>query len=167
MKGLVFNVLEEVVIQERGAEAWDDLPDSAGLDGDYISLGSYDDAEFMALVEAASARLTMPSQDVLRWFGQHAIKPLAKRYRASSHGTRTREPFLTLNDIIHPEVGKDYLGADVPEFRFEKAGDDTLIMEYVSARRMCGFARGMLEGAAALFGEAVRVENPSACTTVR
>ena len=38
MKGIVFNLLEEVVTEAYGADAWDSLLDAAGLDGAYTSL---------------------------------------------------------------------------------------------------------------------------------
>lgn len=68
---------------------------------------------------------------------------------------------LTLNDIIHPEVRKIYPGADVPVFEFDSSGD-ALIMRYKSPRRMCAFAIGLIEGAAAHYREEVACEH-SAC----
>lgn len=45
MKGVVFNVLEQVVSAEHGEDTWDRLLDEADLDGAYTSLGSYEDAD--------------------------------------------------------------------------------------------------------------------------
>ena len=50
MKGIIFNLLEEVVTQEHGEEAWEDLLDRSGVEGAYTSLGSYPDQEFLALL---------------------------------------------------------------------------------------------------------------------
>ena len=159
MKGIVFNLLEEVVTNEIGADTWDTLLDDAGLEGAYTSLGSYGDDEVLALVAAASQRLDMPPQAVLRWFGQRAIRILADRYPQFFARHESTIPFiLTLNEIIHPEVRKLYPGADVPDFRFESLNDDGLVMEYVSARRMCGLALGMIEGAARHYGEQANVD---------
>ncbi|GBQ51026.1 heme NO-binding domain-containing protein [Komagataeibacter sucrofermentans] len=52
MKGIVFNILEEVVEKNHGAEAWDTLLEAANVSGAYTSLGSYPDAEMQALVVA-------------------------------------------------------------------------------------------------------------------
>jgi len=41
MKGIVFNLLEEVVTTHHGSDTWDLLLDTARLDGAYTSLGSY------------------------------------------------------------------------------------------------------------------------------
>ena len=56
MKGVVFNLLEEAVIQKHGEDVWDALLDSAGLDGSYTSLGNYADDEMSRLVLAGVHR---------------------------------------------------------------------------------------------------------------
>ena len=38
MKGIIYNLLEEVVSAEHGEDTWDALVDAAGVDGIYTSL---------------------------------------------------------------------------------------------------------------------------------
>jgi hypothetical protein len=73
MKGILFNLLQDVVIRNHGEDTWDQLLTAAKLDGAYTSLGSYPDEQIHELVAAASRMLGMTSFDVLRWFGQQAI----------------------------------------------------------------------------------------------
>jgi hypothetical protein len=162
VKGIVFNLLEQVVSRDYGEDTWDDLLAAAGLDGAYTSLGSYPDEHLGRLVGAASETLRLPAQDVVRWFGREALPALATAYPAffDPH-TDTRSFVLTLNDIIHPEVRKLYPGADVPEFAFDTSSDDVLRMGYDSHRRMCAFAEGLIEGAAAHYGEQVAISQSS------
>ena len=54
MKGIIFNLAEEVLTQAHGSEVWDSILERAGVDGAYTSLGSYADQELIALVRAAS-----------------------------------------------------------------------------------------------------------------
>ena len=54
MKGIVFNLLEQVVVQHHGDAVWEKLLDTAELSGSYTSLGSYPDSEILGLVTAAS-----------------------------------------------------------------------------------------------------------------
>lgn len=158
MKGVVFNLLEEVVTAQHGPSAWDDLLERAGLDGAYTSLGSYPDADFFNLVEAASFARGKPSQEIVRWFGRNALPLFAERYpQFLTPHTHTRAFLLTLNDIIHPEVRKIYPGANVPVFEFDTAQADSLTIGYTSARKLCAFAEGLIEGAAAHFGERVEL----------
>lgn len=160
MKGIVFNLLEEVVTQHQGADTWDALLENAGLDGAYTSLGSYPDEQVFRLVAAASLRLDMPAFEVLRWFGREAMPSLASRYPGyfTPH-TSTRSFILSVNAIIHPEVRKIYPGADVPTFGFFDDPDGSLLMTYRSPRRLCALAHGFIEGAARHFGEALHVDH--------
>lgn len=162
MKGIVFNLLEEVVTDAHGEHVWDLLIERAGVDGAYTSLGSYADEELYRLVAAASAELGLPGDDVVRWFGRQTMPLFAKRYAPLFEGHRCSRTFvLGLNDIIHPEVRKLYPGAGTPEFRFDTSSPETLVMEYQSERQLCAFAEGLLHGAADHFGERLRIDRPA------
>jgi hypothetical protein len=162
MKGIIFNLLEQVVTARHGEAAWDDLLDATGLAGTYTSLGSYQDAEMQQLVVAASQALGMEPDAVLRWFGREAMPLLAQHYPAFFAPHRSTRAFvMSVNSIIHPEVRKLYTGAGCPHFHFEDAPDGALHMGYNSPRRLCALAHGFIEGAADHFGETVNVEHPA------
>lgn len=156
MKGIVFNLLEEVVVRHHGEDAWDDMLEGASLTGAYTSLGSYPDDDIHKLVGVAAQILGLPPFNVLRWFGREAIPSLASRYPAYFSGHTSTRPFvLSVNSIIHPEVRKVYPSADVPTFGFRDEPEGSLLMTYRSARRLCALAQGFVEGAADHFGESV------------
>ena len=160
MKGIIFNLLEEIVTRNQGEAAWDDLLDKAGLDGAYTSLGSYPDDEFEGLLGAAAGPLGLSPGECLRWFGRSAMPLLAERYPAFFNGHHTTIPFvLSVNTIIHPEVRKIHPGAQCPVFRFEQAADGALRLGYQSQRRFCALAEGFIQGAADHFGETAHVEH--------
>ena len=159
MKGIIFNLLEEVVTTEFGEATWDQLLDNAGLDGAYTSLGSYDDAEVVALVDVAAATLKIAPHEVLRWFGLRAMPLLATRYPGffGTHAS-ARSFLLTLNNIIHPEVRKLYPGATPPVFDFDNAPDGALVIGYNSSRRLCALAEGFMQGAAEFYQERADIQ---------
>lgn len=160
MKGIVFNLLEEVVTTRHGDAAWDALLDATSLSGDYTSLGSYPDAEIEKLIAAGAGALKMSPAEVLRWFGREAMPLLAHRYPAFFTEHHTTLPFvLSVNSIIHPEVRKLYAGAHCPHFRFQQMPDGALQMTYDSPRKLCALAHGFIEGAAGHFGETADVEH--------
>jgi predicted hydrocarbon binding protein len=162
MKGIVFNLLEEIVVREHGEEIWEQLLDGAGLDGVYTSLGNYPDADLGALVAAATSALSLPADEVVRWFGRHALPLLAERYPALFEPHEDVRSFvLTLNEIIHPEVRKLYPGADTPVFVFDVSDPQRVVMEYRSARRLCAFAEGLLLGAGDHWAQPVAVAQPA------
>jgi hypothetical protein len=161
MKGIIFNLVEEVVTESYGADTWDALLDAAELDGSYTSLGSYPDTDLFALVGAASTALGVPPDQVVRTLGEGAIPLLATRFPEffQPHpGTRTF--LLTLNEIIHAEVRKLYPDADLPEFQFESKHDEELTLEYRSGRQLCQLAEGFIQGTARHYGEAVAIDQP-------
>lgn len=161
MKGIVFDLLEEIVVREHGEETWDLLLERSGLDGAYTSLGNYPDAELAALVAAASDALGLPPRDIVRWYGRNAMPLFAERYPAlfSPHSD-ARSFVLTLNEIIHPEVRKLYPGADTPTFEFDASQPGHLTMEYHSKRKLCAFAEGLLHGAGDFYGQRLHIEQP-------
>jgi hypothetical protein len=161
MKGIVFNLLEEIVSRDYGEDVWDALLEAAGLEGAYTSLGSYSDDDLMRLVGAGSSALNTPPDEIVRWFGRSALPLFADRYPQffEPHAS-TRSFILTLNQVIHPEVRKLYPGADVPVFDFDTSSDEVLAMGYSSPRKMCAFAEGLIEGAASHYGEEAQIKQP-------
>lgn len=161
MKGVIFNVVEEVVTERFGAETWDVLLDRAAVDGAYTSLGNYDDAELVRIVAAASDSLELPVDDVLRFVGSAGFARLAGRYPRFLEGhTTSRTVLADLNGVIHPQVLTLYPGATVPDFEF-RSTDHRIELTYRSARGLCHLAEGLAEGAAVYFGETVAIAQSS------
>lgn len=162
MKGIIFNVAEHVVTDEHGADAWDDLLVAAGVDGVYTAVGNYPDEQFSAIVSAAARTRGETTQDVERWIGRRGMPLLAERYSDFFEPSDARAFVLTLNDVIHPEVRKLYPDVNVPNFDYHDVGATTLVVEYQSERRMCGFAEGLILGAVDWYGESA-VVSQDAC----
>jgi hypothetical protein len=161
MKGVIFNLAEEVVTDAYGEDTWDALLEAADLEGAYTSLGNYPDDDLVKLVEAASSQLGVSGDDVVRTIGEGALPLLADRYPVffDDH-TSTRSFLMTLNDVIHSEVRKLYPGAMVPEFEFDDRDADRLSIWYRSERKLCSLAEGFILGAAAHYGETASLEQP-------
>ena len=158
MKGIIFNLAEEVVSREHGDEMWDGILEDANVSGTYTSLGSYPDGEMFAIIAAAAERLDTDPQTMLRHLAEGAMPLLAERYPHFFAAHRDACSFvLTLNDIIHPEVRKLYPGAEVPTFTYEQHDSRTVTMGYASPRRLCILAEGFIRGAARHYGQDVKV----------
>ncbi len=158
MKGIVFNLLEEVITADLGADAWFELIEISGVGGVYTSVGSYPDEDLFALVEMASRGLQLSPDEMLRNFGRKAMPLLAERYGALFDGhSGSRTFILSVNDIIHPEVRKLYSGAACPHFHFQQGSEGRLVVGYRSPRNLCQLAHGFVHGAADHFGETIEV----------
>ena len=150
MKGVIFNVVQEVVEDAFGIEFWDDAVDRAGIDGSFTSLGSYDDADMIALVGAIAELGGVSRNDVLVLAGRNGFGGLASRHAELLAGlSGWRDVLDRLDGIIHPEVRKIYPDADVPSFdanRLDSQGSDVVLLEYASKRHLCGLAEGLVLG---------------------
>ena len=156
MKGIIFNLLEEIIVRHYGDETWDHLLVTSGLDGAYTSLGSYPDEHIAKLVAEIGKDFGLTAFEVLRWFGNQAMPLLFDRYPVFFQSqTCTRSFLLSVNHIIHPEVRKIYAGAQVPTFEFSDEANGGLLMGYSSPRRLCALAQGFAEGAASHYRETV------------
>ena len=164
MKGVVFNLLEQVVTSAYGVDAWDKLLDGSRVTGIYTSIGSYPDEELERLVESACGMLDVSRDAVLRWFGQQAIPLLAQAYPAFFETHETARTFVSgINHVIHAEVRKLYTGAECPHFNIRDNRPGVLAMDYRSSRRMCALAQGFVEGAAQFYCEEVEFRHVT-CT---
>lgn len=164
MKGVIFNLVEDVVRTEQGDDVWDEVVDEAGVTGAYTSLGSYPDADLVALAATVARRSGTDTCAVVRHIGRQSIEPLAARYPEffAPHDD-VRSFLMTLNGIIHPEVRKLYPGAITPEFDMRTDDPDVLEMVYRSARGRCDLAEGLILGAAEHYGQTIELTQPM-CT---
>lgn len=159
MKGVIFNVVQEVVEDLYDTETWDTLLDSAEVDGAYTALGDYANAELVAIVAATSSATGLGAEDVLRLVGYHALPKLAERVPSSLTNAEDPLTFIRrVNDIIHPEVLKIYPDSIPPAFAFDDHPDG-LLVTYQSHRGLPALAEGLLSGVSHLFEADVNVES--------
>lgn len=158
MKGIIFNLAEEVVRDAHGEDAWDAVLLGADLEGTWTSLGDYDDEHLNRVVASAAALLGVDEEAVLRTIGVGAMPLLAARY-PHFFAPHTDAPafILTVNSLIHPEVKKLYPGATPPDFGIEATGPASVLLSYTSVRRLRALAEGFLTGAATHYGQTVAI----------
>lgn len=161
MKGIIFNVVESIVVAEHGIDVWDEVIDESGVIGAYTSLGTYPDSDLLAIATTVANRLGATPTDVVRHVGHQGISRLYERYPEffDVHDD-IFEFLLTLNSIIHPEVRKLYPGADVPDFDYRMVNQDCLELVYRSTRKRCDLAEGLILGSAEHFGATVSLSQP-------
>jgi hypothetical protein len=164
MKGVVFNVVEEVVDETLPPSTWDRVLDRAHLDGVYTSLGNYPDADLSAIVDGVCAHTGMGSGEVLHHVGLHGYRHLTDRHPELVEEVADLGSLLHhLEDVIHPEVRKLLPDAAPPAFTVRDLGPGTWEVEYRSPRQLCHLAAGLIAGAATQFGTPCRIEQPT-CT---
>lgn len=158
MKGVIFNVLEEMVIEQAGMSCWNEILDELSMAGIYTAGQSYPDSELFALVEKISARLELPMADVVGAFGEFLFTQLAERYPVFIEQQPTLRGFLkSVDEVIHVEVRKLFESPSLPSFEYLDGDDGSLVMIYRSPRQLCLLAEGLSRGAAKHYGQAVQI----------
>lgn len=158
MKGIIFNVAEQVVTDLYGEDDWDSILASAELEDAYTSLGNYDDSEIAAIIAAASVLLEVEIEETWRIIGRYMLPLLARRIpTVTGQFDDARQFLLSVNDIIHPEVKLLYPDSIPPVFEFTDT-DAGLLVRYQSTRGLTTLAEGLILGCGDLFGETVTVE---------
>jgi hypothetical protein len=161
MKGMVFTEFLDMVEQTWSPDLADRLIDHAdsATGGAYTAVGTYDHRELVRMVQALAVESEMPVPELLRRFGHHLAKTFAGRFPAFFQAQPTLFDFLSSIDaVIHVEVLKLYPDAELPSFRVEQRGDDTMTLTYRSNRHMSPLAVGLIEGAAAHYGRRVHID---------
>ncbi len=163
MKGVVFDILNEMVEEKFGFEAWEKILELAGLDGIYVTTETYSDEELFKLVAAAETVCGIPAKDLVKDFGRFMLPSFVKSHPVFFTGQPTLRDFLlTVDRVIHVEVRKLYPDAGLPTFDYEKgAAEDLskLTMIYKSPRKLCALSEGLIDGAATYFEEDYSLEH--------
>lgn len=158
MKGVIFNATQEAVIELFDEDTWDDLLDAAGVEGIYSSVGTYEDADLVAIVVAATKATGLSADDVMVAVGRKALKHLADRVPTLiGECTSAYEMLGMIHDVIHVEVMKLYEDATPPQFSYSDLPGGGMRMGYRSPRNMDALAEGLVLGVGDRFNEELQV----------
>ena len=153
MKGILFTDFVDFVERELPRAA-----DRVGA-GTYSPLGTYPEAELLALVARASEAAEVPAAEVLRRFGAHLFRTLATLYPVFVEGVESSLELLGgIDTYVHGEVKKLYPDAEFPRFEARSGAAGRLEMVYRSRRPLADLAEGMIRGCVAWFGDRIDVD---------
>lgn len=159
MKGIIFNMLGELVESQFGMDVWDDLiektaPDSQGI---YTSVQLYPDEELLAYVGAISEHTGTEAADVIRLFGHFMLGRFASIHPEFFDNHSAKSFLKSVHDVIHVEVEKLHPDAVLPKFTYEDPDEDRLVMHYHSPRQLCHLAEGLINGCSSHYATPVQL----------
>lgn len=162
MHGVIFSELSRYANAKLGASGWADLRDAAGMPGSIFLVNqSYDDAMMMALVGAACKLTGLPAPAILEDFGKFIVPGLISMYgRLIKPEWRTLELIENTEATIHTVVRRHNPGATPPHLKVLRLSPHELALDYVSGRKLCYLARGIVLGVAEHYGEDVKMREP-------
>lgn len=155
MKGVMFNLLEDFIVEGWSEETYETIFARCPLHTTepFVGPGTYPDADMLAIVSATSAQLGLSVPETLRRFGRFLAPELVARFPIFAEGFSHPKPFLlSIHDVVHVEVKKLMPSAQPPDFTYEDRGPDGLCVRYSSARGLCHLMEGLLDGVADAFG---------------
>lgn len=155
MKGIIFNLLEDFIVEGWGARRFEEIFSACPLrtKTPFVGPGTYPDSDLMILVERVCADLGIEKHAALRAFGRFAMPRLASRFEGFVRHHRHPKPFLcTVDGVIHVEVRKLIGRAEPPRIRYEDPAPLQLLLHYSSKRELCALFEGLLDGTADYFG---------------
>lgn len=159
MKGIIFNVLEDMVVEKFGMQVWNDLLQKhAPADRVYVSAKNYDENELFAIANGVALTLDMPLQEVVKAFGHYLFKGLADRHDdVVKHFADFTSLVMGIHNVIHVEVNKLYQDPALPSISCQLKTPNHIEMRYSSPRKLCFCAEGLLFGAAEFFNESINI----------
>ncbi|MFT5377687.1 MAG: hypothetical protein ACI906_004527 [Candidatus Latescibacterota bacterium] len=160
MKGVIFNMLEEFVIEVADEQTFENILEECNFvtEGPFVGPGTYPDADFMEMANKAIATLGLPTNVALRAFGKWSFVKLAEKVPPSFVDFEHPKVFLlTIESTIHAEVRKLYINANPPRFEFEDLGPNELIIYYISDRHLPDLMDGLIEGVSDHFKTEIKV----------
>lgn len=159
MKGIVFNIFTKFIEEVHGLEEWDDLLLKSNLEGIYTAAGTYPDEQLLSLVSCYVEKHQVEVGPVLKQFGHFTLKEFQKRYANLFTESDFKSFIFSIESVIHKEVKKLYPEAVLPTFKYCDISDDTFTMQYMSARKLCPFAIGLIEEAANLYRVSINIKH--------
>lgn len=161
MKGILFNIVEDVVTDHLGDAVWDQLLDAAGITHGHTALATYPDTEMEALIAAATGVLDQRPRQLTVWLGERAVPYFHARYpHYFDHYDSARTFLPGLDTVIHPEVRKLDSAARPPVFKCSLIDDCHMRVDYISHRPLCGLAEGMMRSLGVYYRERISVAHP-------
>lgn len=160
MRGIILCQLQELVLEKHGIALWESALEETGLDGIYTSGMHYGDSEADILVGAISSQLGVCPHQLLQTFGDYLGNSFRDTYQHYYQRCENLFNFLeSVDSVIHVEVRKLHPDAQPPRFVCSRASASELVIYYHSHRKMCALAVGMVDDAAAYYGQKCQVSH--------
>lgn len=162
MYGIVNKAIQDLVIKEFGAPAWEKVKYRSGISVDFfISNQPYDDAITYSLAQAVSDETGLTLSEVLIAFGEFWVLNTGKEKYGSlmeAGGSSLREFLINLPNF-HSRIMLIYPNLQPPEFRISHINENSVRVHYFSERvGLQDFVRGLLQGLGKLYNLPVVIE---------
>lgn len=154
MKGHIFNLLEEFIIETAGMENYEGILVRCSFDTSegFINTVTYPDEQLYEIVGHTVDVLGITAKEAHMAFGKwimpHLSRLVPPKFMDHSHPGS----FLKTLDHIHKvELKKLYPDATPPVFSYSEIDDEHAVLTYISSRRLFDLVEGCLEGVSGFY----------------
>ncbi|MBK8444247.1 MAG: heme NO-binding domain-containing protein [Sphingobacteriales bacterium] len=168
MYGIVNKSIEELIVQNYGAEKWELIKEKAGVEVEYfISSQNYSDDITFTLAQTIATELNLSLSDVLKTFGEWWILHTGKNYYGYLLESGGEEFGIFLKNLpsFHNRVMMMYPKLTPPEFLVSNVKENSLHLHYMSKRKgLTDFVYGLISGLGKLFATEVSMQHIKSLT---
>ena len=159
MKGIIFTEFMAHVETHHGAMFLDDVIESCDAEtkGAYTSVGTYPCMELVKLISVYSAKSGVDIPEIITGFGKQLAFIFKHRFPQYFEDADYFDFIEDVENKIHVDVLKLYPNAELPQFKTISRDDTTLVVDYISARKLEHLALGLFQGTADHFQETISV----------
>lgn len=146
--------MKKFVTQHYSIETWEELNRKCGTSGDYEITKSYPLREIDSIVSQASTDTGLSVNELKETFGEYMVPDLFELYKNYVNTAwRTYDILKYTETVFHGAVRKLNSTAAPPVLAVTEVGNNVLIIDYYSRRRMGGVAVGIIRGIARYYNE--------------
>ena len=163
MNGIIPIELRKFVETGLGKQAWPEIVRLAEVPPRvYVPVVDYPDQEVMALLSALSARTGDSLPVILEAVGEFMVPDLISMVPMLIRpGWKTLDVIANTEDAIHEVLRQAGTNTNPPELKCRWSGPHEVVVTYMSSRKMCTLAKGIVKGIAKHYGEQATITEPS------
>ena len=164
MKGSIIKCLSDLVRNNFGENKWKEIVQQSGENPQMaiFATSDIDDKTAFKLIENTCKVLNLTKQQACDAFGDYWVNTYApKIYSIYYPNFENAKQFIMGMDKTHETVTKNMLNARPPRFTFEEVDENTIIVNYLSTRKMINFYTGLVKGIGKYFNTPIDIKKLS------
>ncbi len=163
MKGEIFNIYEDFVVDQYGRDSFEDhlteCKEALVTKEPFVGPATYPDSDLLVMLEKGCARFRLSLPILLKNLGRFTFAKLADKLpNFRERFPDAKSVLIGLNDMIHVEARKLYRDAQPPVFVVQEISANKLSLTYVSKRKLYDLVDGLLLGLADYYGIKIEVK---------
>ncbi len=164
MKGVIVDAIKDMITEKFGREAWAEVLEGAGFSRTKVFPLSQDvpDEDVLKIINVICDRFGLDLQEAADMFGEYwNTVYIHKVYKAYFRGIESAKDFLLKMDEIHRKATENIPGARPPRFEYRWKDSRTLLMKYLSRRKLMPIFIGLIKGVGKNFNTPLQVRQVS------